>query len=463
MLPGNWRKLLANRLRQHASPPKASVAVFLSTVVLAAVASVLTRRTRRPNSEPLVLISLSAALRLLREHRVRELAYSDGGTLLLTLKPEKSSVATGAAGLSIAPHFMAMLVAGSEAAVFQAADQAGSLSVRYKPAPKSAAQLLSLLLPFVLLFLWYRVAKSLLTREERFSSARKNRRPLEKTTFADVASRSKVELAEIVEYLNHPQKYKQAGAKLPRGALLVGPSGTGKTLLARAVAGEARCSFISASAAEFVEVYVGRGAARVRDLFRQAREASPVVLFFDELDALGSRGRRSDGRPVNEEYVQTLNQMLTELDGFHGQSDGVVVLAATNRQEAIDQALLRPGRFDRHLFIELPDTEERLEILSIHAQRAAMTANLPDGILMDIATKTEGFSGAELANLVNEAIFLAIRAGRKRAAAQDFSASLDRALLVRRRAADGSAASEQNVLPWGALLRNYSAMAATAR
>lgn len=321
MLPGSWRKLLANRLRQHASTPKAGVAVFCSTVVFAGVISLLIRRTR-PKSEPLTVISLSAALRLLREHRVRELVYSDGGTLLLTLRPEKTYVTEGAAALGVAPRFMAMLVPGSETAVFQTADQAGSLSVRYKPAPKSAGHLLQVLLPFALLFLWYRVAKSLLSREERFSSVHKNRRPLEKTTFADVASKSKVELAEIVEYLNHPFKYKQAGAKLPRGALLVGPSGTGKTLLARAVAGEARCSFISASAAEFVEVYVGRGAARVRDLFRQAREAAPVVLFFDELDALGSRGRRSDGRPVNEEYVQTLNQMLTELDGFHGPLHG---------------------------------------------------------------------------------------------------------------------------------------------
>jgi len=215
--------------------------------------------------------------------------------------------------------------------------------------------------------------------------------------------------------------------QLPRGALLVGPSGTGKTLLARAVAGEANCTFISTAASEFVEMYVGRGAARVRDLFKQAREAAPAVLFFDELDALGSRSRGGGFGSANEEYVQTLNQLLTELDGFNGHSDGLVVLAATNRREAIDPALLRPGRFDRHVYIELPDEAERFEILALYTSKAVATADLEVDALVDAAAASPGFSGAELANVVNESIFLALRAGRTIVLPEDLNLALTRA------------------------------------
>jgi len=400
-----------------------------------AVAARLSRRGPKPPAP----IALSAALRLLREQRVQELIYSDGGALQLLLKADQAAGAEPSlprGGGSDALRYAAQLVPGSEATVFHVADQASVPSLRYLPAPRGIAQVMSAVLPLLFLFIWYHVAKSLISRDEKYSPTRSSKRPREVTNFSDVVSRCKVELEEIVDYLNRPEKYVQAGARLPRGALLVGPSGTGKTLLARAVAGEAHCRFLSASASEFVEVYVGRGAARVRDLFRQARESAPVVLFIDELDALGSRSRSSDGRGANEEYVQTLNQLLTELDGFHGQSDGVVVLAATNRHEAIDPSLLRPGRFDRHVFVGLPDEEERLEILRLHTGRAAMTSAPQAGTLESIATATQGFSGAELANVVNEAIFLALREGRQCVGAQDFACALDRARGARQRASN---------------------------
>jgi len=378
---------------------------------------------------------LSAALRLLQQGSVRELVYSDGGSLVMQLKPHRSEAAAYVAGV----RYAARLVPGSESSIFRAAQEAvtrgEALTLRYAAAPFGPAQVFSLMLPLALLFCWYKAMKGLMKKDETYTNPRGRRRPTEKTTFRDVVSRSKVELAEIVDYLNRPEKYKDAGARMPRGALLVGPSGTGKTLLARAVAGEAHCAFISASASEFVEVYVGRGAARVRDLFRQARESAPAVLFLDEIDALGTRSRGSDGRGANDEYVQTLNQLLTELDGFHGQGDGVVVLAATNRHEALDPALLRPGRFDRHVFVELPGAEERAEILAIHVTRAAAAEGADPRAIAHVAANSQGFSGAELANVVNEAIFLALRAGRTKASAEDFCLALGRARSTKQRAA----------------------------
>jgi cell division protease FtsH len=315
-------------------------------------------------------------------------------------------------------------------ALFNLVQQSDVTSVRYVPAPQGRAQIIQTLLPFVLLYIWYRVMKSLVQRDEKYTQPRRDTRKVgTEICFADVITKSKVELVEIVEYLNRPEKFRRAGARLPRGALLVGPSGTGKTLLARAVAGEAKCRFISAAASEFVEVYVGRGAARVRDLFEQARNSGRCVLFFDELDALGSRSGGSSGS--NQEYVQTLNQLLTELDGFHGQGDGLVVIGASNRREAIDAALLRPGRFDRHIFMELPDSDERLQILQVHVRKVPSLAGVPDGTLMRVVEKTPGFSGAELANIINEAVFLALRAGRSCASMHDLLDAVERANVVR--------------------------------
>jgi len=455
MLPRAWRRLVAGLQRVGLSPAQAGALAALCFTA-AAVAG----RAARGAPKPPVAISLSAAMRLLRERRVQELVYTDGGALLVRLKAEKAGPA---AALRQGARYATTLVPGSEVALFHLADEVAVPSLRYLPAPRGLAQFLSAALPLLFLFIWYRAAKSLMSRDEKFTPPRSSQKPREPTTFADVVSRCKVELAEIVDYLNRPQRYLEAGARLPRGALLVGPSGTGKTLLARAVAGEAHCRFLSASASEFVEVYVGRGAARVRDLFRQAREMAPVVLFIDELDALGSRARGNDGRSTNEEYVQTLNQLLTELDGFHGQSDGVVVLAATNRHEAIDPSLLRPGRFDRHVFVELPDEEERLQILRIHAGKAALAADLEAAVLERIAAASTGFSGAELANLVNEAVFLALRARRPRATAQDFVAALERARATRQRAANAAAAENSAVAGLSRSLLRAWPTAAVAR
>jgi len=398
-------------------------------------------------------IALSALLRLLNERRVKELVYSDGNLLVVQLKPQQVSTGIRRAGA----RYVTRLVPGSEAEVFKLAREVPCL--RYVPPTRSMAQVISALLPIVFIAVWYKMVKSLISKDETYSPApRRGVKPRQAITFADVACKSKIELAEIVDYLNRPLRYKQAGARMPRGALLVGPSGTGKTLLAKAVAGEAKCAFISTSASEFVEVYVGRGAARVRDLFRQARESSPAVLFMDELDALGSRGPGTSGmRGPNEEYVQLLNQLLSELDGFHGHDDGIVVIGATNRHEAIDAALLRPGRFDRHIFVELPDEDERFEILGIHARKAPMLSGVEAPSLKHLAGVTSGFSGAELANVINEAIFLAMREKKSQVDLKDLAAALSRSLETRQRrssaeeaAAASAAGFPRNFLgrPW---------------
>lgn len=241
-------------------------------------------------------------------------------------------------------------------------------------------------------------------------------------SFADVAGQdeAKEALREIVDYLHDPKRYKEIGAKLPKGALLVGPPGTGKTLLAQAVAGEAKVPFFSISGSEFVEMFVGAGAARVRDLFSQAQEKAPCIVFIDEIDAIGKK-RDSSGLGGNDEREQTLNQLLTEMDGFDATS-GVVILAATNRPEILDKALLRPGRFDRRVPVELPDLRGREAILKVHAQNVKME---PDVDYNAVARATSGASGAELANIVNEAALAAVRAGRKRVAQSDLEEAVD--------------------------------------
>lgn len=241
-------------------------------------------------------------------------------------------------------------------------------------------------------------------------------------TFADVAGQdeAKEALSEIVDFLHHPEKYTAVGAKMPKGALLVGPPGTGKTLLAQAVAGEAAVPFFSISGSEFVEMFVGMGAAKVRDLFRQANEKAPCIVFIDEIDTIGKK-RDGGGIGGNDEREQTLNQLLTEMDGFDGRK-GVVILAATNRPETLDKALLRPGRFDRRIPVELPDLKGREAILKVHAEKI----KLEDGIDFDaIARATSGASGAELANIINEGALRAVRMGRTQVSQSDLEESVE--------------------------------------
>ena len=241
-------------------------------------------------------------------------------------------------------------------------------------------------------------------------------------TFKDVAGQeeAKESLKEVVDFLENPQRYEEIGAKLPRGALLVGPPGTGKTLLAKAVAGEAGVPFFSISGSEFVEMFVGRGAAKVRDLFKQAKEKAPCIVFIDEIDTIGKK-RDGGGFSGNDEREQTLNQLLTEMDGFDNQK-GIVVLAATNRPDSLDAALLRPGRFDRRVPVELPDLAGRKAILELHTKDVKAESGID---LTTIARATPGASGADLANIINEGALRAVRLGRKRATQEDFEESVE--------------------------------------
>ena len=240
--------------------------------------------------------------------------------------------------------------------------------------------------------------------------------------FADVAGEdeAKENLTEIVEYLHNPDKYRQIGASMPKGILLVGPPGTGKTMLAKAVAGEANVPFFSMSGSEFVEMFVGMGASKVRDLFRQAKEKAPCIVFIDEIDAIGQK-RNSGAYGGNDEREQTLNQLLTEMDGFEGNS-GVIILAATNRPESLDPALTRPGRFDRRVPVELPDLKGREAILKVHAKKVKLADNVD---FTQIARMAAGASGAELANIVNEAALRAVRDGRPCVTQSDLEESIE--------------------------------------
>jgi cell division protease FtsH len=248
-----------------------------------------------------------------------------------------------------------------------------------------------------------------------------------KTTFADVAGvdEAKAELIEIVDFLKNPRKYQRLGGRIPKGVLLVGPPGTGKTLLARAVAGEADVPFFTLSGSEFVEMFVGVGAARVRDLFEQAKDKAPCIIFIDELDAIGkSRAGNSGFLGGHDEREQTLNQLLAEMDGFDS-SKGVIIMAATNRPEVLDQALLRPGRFDRQVVVDKPDVRGREAILRLHARSVVLAPNVE---LAVIAARTPGFAGADLANIVNEAALLAARKEKNAVEMADFEEAIDRVI-----------------------------------
>ncbi len=245
-------------------------------------------------------------------------------------------------------------------------------------------------------------------------------------TFNDVAGleEAKVEIKEIVDFLKHPKKYTDLGAKIPKGALLVGPPGTGKTLLAKAVAGEAKVPFFSLSGSDFVEMFVGVGASRVRDLFKQAKEKSPCIIFIDEIDAIGRARGRSVSQGANDERENTLNQLLTEMDGF-GTNSGVIILAATNRADILDRALLRAGRFDRQIYVDLPDLNERKAIFQVHLKPLKLDKALD---LDFLAKQTPGFSGADIANICNEAALIAARHNKKTVDKQDFLDAVDRVI-----------------------------------
>jgi len=243
-------------------------------------------------------------------------------------------------------------------------------------------------------------------------------------TFKDVAGleEAKVEVMEIVDFLKSPQKYTKLGGKIPKGALLVGPPGTGKTLLAKAVAGEANVPFFSLSGSDFVEMFVGVGASRVRDLFKQAKEKAPCIVFIDEIDAVGRARSKNGGFSSNDERENTLNQLLTEMDGF-GSNSGVIILAATNRADILDKALLRAGRFDRQINVELPELKERYDIFKVHMKNLKMS---PEIDLNFLARQTPGFSGADIANVCNEAALIAARKNKKQIERQDFMDAIDR-------------------------------------
>lgn len=286
--------------------------------------------------------------------------------------------------------------------------------------------LLSYMLPFGVVILIFKLLSKNLKKGGMglVNFGKSNARLCEDSTgvvFSDVAGQdeAKESLTEMVNFLNSPDKYSKIGAKMPRGALLVGPPGTGKTLLAKAVAGEAKTPFFSISGSEFVELYAGMGALRVRDLFKQAKEKAPCIVFIDEIDAIGKK--RDGNIGGNDEREQTLNQLLSEMDGFENDL-GIVVLAATNRPESLDKALLRPGRFDRRIPVELPDLRGRVEILKVHAKKIEMDSNID---FSKIAQATSGASGAELANIVNESALRAVKLGREKVIQEDLEESVE--------------------------------------
>lgn len=297
--------------------------------------------------------------------------------------------------------------------------------------PKEVSPWMSSLIMFLLFFLFWRLLFGRMMKKGGFGAnamafGKSNAKVYVKAqtgkTFKDVAGQdeAKEALKEIVDFLHNPAKYTSVGAKMPKGALLVGPPGTGKTLLAQAVAGEANVPFFSISGSEFVEMFVGMGAAKVRDLFKQAGEKAPCIVFIDEIDTIGKK-RDGNGMGGNDEREQTLNQLLTEMDGFDA-TKGVVILAATNRPETLDKALLRPGRFDRRIPVELPDLQGREAILKVHAAKIKMEDNIDFGA---VARATSGASGAELANIINEGALRAVRMGRDKVSQTDLEESVE--------------------------------------
>ncbi|MEU9119977.1 ATP-dependent zinc metalloprotease FtsH [Streptomyces sp. NPDC048506] len=403
-----------------ASPPTPTWRPWLLPIALMIMFLVLLMRSQ---SSPATSLSYSHFLGKVNTGQVKTVDINDKGAVEGTLKDGRkftTHIPTALDNSSLEQQLR------SEKVDISASSSGGSW----------LGTLLAFILPLVLLgalFLWTgrQAARTLSGGLSGIGRSRAKIIEAERPTtrFADVAGYEgvKQEISEVVDFLRHPERYAVAGAKGPRGVLMVGPPGTGKTLLARAVAGEAEVPFLSVTGSAFVEMFVGVGASRVRDLFADARKRAPSIIFIDEIDAVGSRrgGVRLGG---NDEREQTLNQLLAEMDGFD-QGSGIVVLAATNRPEALDPALLRPGRFDRHVTVPLPNQAERAAILTVHAHGKTLA---PDVDWNVVARATPGFSGADLANLVNEAAINAVRAGGAVISAQDLDTARDRVLLGRR-------------------------------
>eukprot|EP00940_MAST-03C_sp_MAST-3C-sp2_P002921 g2921.t1 len=403
------RKILANRR---------NAAII---AVAAAVAALLRRASAKgaPASPPR---SFTKFLEDLRANRVSSILMRDDN-FRVSLRPNANAAATGVYETNVVP--LLLRVCGPEI-VSLISKHAVAIRTPSKGLREKIFPLLLLMLPFVYLIVSVRMLKN--TYSSKNEVGRKPQRTDRRSfpRFSDVAGidAAKVEMQEVVSFLRDPSRYRRVGAKLPKGILLWGPSGTGKTLLARAVAAEANVAFFSCSASDFVEMLVGRGAARVRDLFQRAsKHRGPAIVFIDELDALGkARG----GLNSHDEREQTLNQLLTEMDGFDSATDpsqAVLVIAATNRPRVLDPALIRPGRFDRHIHVGLPDEKGREAVLRVHSRQVKISANVN---FRSIARRTEGRSGADLACLVNEAALLAVRTQKTEVDQSSFELALRR-------------------------------------
>ena len=394
-----------------------SILAFLICLLVTLVCfSLFTNMLKDSSSE----ISYDKFIDMVEKDQIREVTIQSGGTLTIVPKKQESR-------FSETSYYTNQVE--DENALTERLEGTG---IEFHREPPDAfgelvSMLVSVLLPTLLLFGLLTIFMRRMNKGGGMMGVGKSRAKayIQKETgitFKDVAGQdeAKESLQEVVDFLHNPGKYTTIGAKLPKGALLVGPPGTGKTLLAKAVAGEAEVPFFSISGSEFVEMFVGMGAAKVRDLFQQANEKAPCIVFIDEIDTIGKK-RDGGGYSGNDEREQTLNQLLTEMDGFDG-SKGVVILAATNRPDSLDPALLRPGRFDRRIPVELPDLQGREEILKVHAKKI----KIADTVQFDsIAKAAAGASGAELANIVNEAALRAVRDGRKFATQADFEESIE--------------------------------------
>jgi cell division protease FtsH len=412
--PGpDWRKVSKNL-------------AFWILVILVPVALVQLSTGR---SDPTHEIAYTDYSRQLENRNIVKVTVLSGRSVVGELK-EPSVIESGGASKRVKRFTTKLPVANSEDEVTRLRDAGVRIDARDEPV--SFAAILVNLLPWVLLIgLWFFLMRQMQAGGAKAFSFGKSKARLltgdtPKVTFADVAGadEAKVELQEIIEFLKDPQKFTKLGGRLPKGALLVGPPGTGKTLLAKAVAGEAGRPFFSMSGSDFVEMFVGVGASRVRDLFEQGKAHAPCIIFIDEIDAVG-RHRGAGLGGGHDEREQTLNQLLVEMDGFES-NDGVILIAATNRPDVLDPALLRPGRFDRQIVVDLPDLRGREGILKVHLRNKPIEEHVDITV---IARGTPGMSGADLANLVNEAALLAARRGRDKVYMLDFEDAKDRVLL----------------------------------
>jgi cell division protease FtsH len=405
------------------SPLKNIVIGILCVVVFIAIIGMYSRPLEKRED-----VSLSRIVQEINTGKVKSLSVEQDEVIATLQSGEAKLVAQRETGTSITETFRNLGISEDKLNALE-------LSVK-KPSGFGfwTATLVPLLLPFILLgaFLWFmmRSAQNVGNRAMTFGQMPTNtvegNKQKKKTTFADVAGNeeAKNELLEVVEFLKYPKKFQKMGARVPKGVLLIGSPGTGKTLMARAVAGEANVPFYNISGSEFVEMFVGVGASRVRDIFRKVKRHSPAILFIDELDAVG-RHRGAGLGGGHDEREQTLNQILVEMDGFE-QTDNVIVLAATNRPDVLDPALLRPGRFDRQVTMELPDIKEREAILKIHSKKVPLASSVN---MRNIGERTPGFSGADLANLVNEAAILATRQNQTQVEQKDIENSIEKVIL----------------------------------